>query len=1270
MQPEQKTPEHVHHRCIYLNHKDAPHAAKHADPSHELKDEVPVKDAAAVRKENEQFCSNYISTTKYNVLTFLPKNLMEQFQKKANFYFLIVAIISLTPLSPKTPFVSVAPLVFVLLVSAIKEAVEDWNRYKMDRSINGSSIKVWRNGRFEVLTWKDVVVGDLVHIAADNAFPADIVVLKSSAPIGSCNIQTANLDGETNLKVKQAVPETYRIQCADDGLDYPLSLPNAVIQSSQPNRKLDGSSWKGNILLHGAKEKVALSMDQLLLRGCMLRNTRWVVGFVVFTGEETKIMLNSKKASFKRSNVDRTVDRALYVLFSLQFCLCSMGAILNYVWMYNNASKAWYLPWTYDSASQQDEAGLSWFTYLVLLDILIPISLYVSMELVKFTQAYLISTDIDMYYAKYDCPAQARTSNLNEELGQVEYIFSDKTGTLTGNIMNFLCCSVDGVAYGLSSLGEGAAASLDNAARGNGAGGAGSAGSAAFALPLCKDMPPYDEEFPFKDPALVQQLLTNPNASRQIDSFLTLLSVCHTVVPDYLCDQEHIHCFPDCKFLPDYQAASPDEKALVVAAKNCQYYFYHREPKTIQIGNTTVNGELVFINILGTHYQFEILDVFAFTSSRARMSVLVRDPRDGKIRVYTKGADTKMVPMLTPESKSRSWNETDQHLTSFARLGLRTLVCGQKVITPDEFEAWFAQHKIAKSSVNDRERLVSESQARMECHLELVGATAIEDRLQDGVPQTIAKLMRANIKVWVLTGDKVETAINIGRSCQLITPQMDAKKLIRIVVKDKMSDAEARQQTIAILRESFERVKDEPEGSDDLGVVVSGRALSFVFAQPTKDPKTGRIIPLTAEEQRLGEELRALFLQVCIKCKAVLCCRVSPNQKAEVVQLVKAKLPDKVTLAIGDGANDVSMIKSAHVGIGISGLEGLQAVMASDYSIAQFRFLANLLLVHGAWSYRRISLLILYSFYKNVAISMTQIWFAIFSGWSAQMYYDPYAGSIYNIIFTSIPVMLAAVFNKEVSKRSSLQYPELYVVGQRREHFNIPMLLANILEGVVVSIGVFAVSAYYYTDVASVDGRSNDVWVCSTAMYTFLVILVNMKIGLLTTTWNWATHLFLYLSVLVWFLFVYVYSALDITPDMYHVAHQLFSYPDYWLWSLLVPIALMIPVVSYKYYKRMYYPTLLDIVAERDAGQISHQIKDSEFDGHRISISNFSSNEDDDVHPFHKGSGSGSTASGSSAAGGLKGGNKKYDEYKSEQEMVALTVTEHSIEPSAASTPQ
>jgi phospholipid-transporting ATPase len=406
-----------------------------------------------------------------------------------------------------------------------------------------------------------------------------------------------------------------------------------------------------------------------------------------------------------------------------------------------------------------------------------------------------------------------------------------------------------------------------------------------------------------------------------IHHFLALLSTCHTVIPERTDEKAGAI---------KYQAASPDEGALVEGAVMMGYQFTARKPRSVQI---TVEGE---------ELEYELLAVCEFNSTRKRMSAIFRCP-DGKIRCYCKGADTVILERLSPDNPHVEL--TLQHLEEYASEGLRTLCLAMREIPEQEFQEWWKIFDTAQTTVSgNRAEELDKAAEILEHDFYLLGATAIEDRLQDGVPETIHTLQEAGIKVWVLTGDRQETAINIGMSCKLISEDMT------LLIVNEESAAMTRDN----IQKKLDAIRTQGDGTiamDTLALVIDGKSLTYA----------------------LERELEKNFLDLAVMCKAVICCRVSPLQKALVVKLVKRHLK-AILLAIGDGANDVSMIQAAHIGVGISGMEGLQAARSADVAIGQFRYLRKLLLVHGAWSYQRVSKVILYSFYKNITLYMTQFW--------------------------------------------------------------------------------------------------------------------------------------------------------------------------------------------------------------------------------------------------------------------------------------------------------
>lgn len=836
-----------------------------------------------------KYVDNHVSTAKYNVVTFLPKFLFEQFSKFANVFFLFTAILQQIPgLSPTNKYTTIGPLIVVLMVSAGKEMVEDYRRKQADSALNNSKTKVLRGSTFEETKWINVAVGDIIRVESEEPFPADIVILASSEPEGLCYIETANLDGETNLKIKQGLPETSTIVSPAE-----LSRLGGRIRSEQPNSSLYTYEATLTMQAGGGEKELSLNPEQLLLRGATLRNTPWIHGVVVFTGHETKLMRNATATPIKRTRVEKQLNLLVLALVGILLVLSIICTIGDLVYRSARLSTIPYL-----ELESLDNASIvittifkDLVTYWVLFSSLVPISLFVTVELVKYWHGILINDDLDIYYDKTDTPANCRTSSLVEELGMVGYVFSDKTGTLTCNMMEFKQCSIAGIQYA-GEVPEDRRATVQDGV----------------------EVGIYD----FKQ---LRENTTNHESALAIQHFLALLSTCHTVIPER--NEENGGKIK-------YQAASPDEGALVEGAAILGYTFIARKPRSVLIEHG------------GEEFEYELLAICEFNSTRKRMSSIYRCP-DGKIRCYCKGADTVILERLSNDNPHVE--QTLLHLEEYASEGLRTLCLAMREIPEQEFQEWYAMFDKAQTTVGgNRADELDKAAEIIEREFYLLGATAIEDRLQDGVPETIHTLQQANIKVWVLTGDRQETAINIGMSSKLLSEDM-----MLLIVNEE--DAAATRDNVQKKLDAIRNNTDSSVEMDTLALVIDGKSLTYA----------------------LEKDMEKLFYDLAVLCKAVICCRVSPLQKALVVKLVK-KFSPEVLLAIGDGANDVSMIQAAHIGVGISGVEGLQAARSADISIGQFRYLRKLTLVHGAWSYHRISKTILFSFYKNITLYMTQFW--------------------------------------------------------------------------------------------------------------------------------------------------------------------------------------------------------------------------------------------------------------------------------------------------------
>lgn len=844
---------------------------------------------------------NSIKNQKYNPLSFLPLILYEQFRYFYNFYFLLISLTQIYPEFVVGYLVQyIGPLLFVLTITISKEAYDDFKRFIRDREVNSQIYKkVTPNGLSDVPS-SDLHVGDIIYLEKDQRVPADLVLLKTLEKQGAVFIRTDQLDGETDWKLRLAS------QLTQNNSYEQFFDPGLTIQAEPPHD--DIHSFVGSIETPNSSKKPLTTENMLWMNTVLASGNAY--GLVLYTGRDTRAMMNTSKPRMKIGKLDLEVNLLAKVLFILSIAMAFVMIAL----------KRFFGPWL-----------VYLIRFFILFSGIIPLSLKVNLDMARLLYSYLIMKDSD-----HLPDTIVRNSSIPEELGRIGFLLSDKTGTLTQNDMELKKIHLGTVCFGADSTDE-VIRHIQSQHR--------------------QSSPEHTRKHSNIEGAHLLKRGRRDISSR-IYNIVRALALCHNVTPSV--EFENV----------SYQASSPDEIAIVKWTESVGIILVSRDSETIKLKYAST-GEIV---------SFSILQIFPFTSASKRMGILVQDNVTGEIWFYLKGADVVMNDIV----QRNDWLQ--EECDNMAREGLRTLVIGRKRLTEEALEDFMTKYEQSKVSMTERDENMKKVVSTMLEHdLELLGITGVEDRLQDDVRVTLELLRNAGIKMWMITGDKVETATCIAISSRLVGRNQS------IFQVQKLTD---RSQGLAALQAIQGRV--------DHALVIDGVSLELMLDQFPKQ-----------------------FLDIASDLPSVICCRCTPTQKADITRLIKPYAAGKRVCAIGDGGNDVSMIQEAHVGIGIVGKEGKQASLAADFSIVQFSHISRLLMWHGRNSYKRSAKLGQFVVHRGFVLTAIQ---AVFS---AIFYFAPialYQGIIaagYCTVYTMFPVFSLA-WDKDITEYTAMMYPELY----------------------------------------------------------------------------------------------------------------------------------------------------------------------------------------------------------------------------------------------------
>ncbi|CAL6094724.1 Phospholipid-translocating_ATPase [Hexamita inflata] len=1133
--------------------------------------------------------TNKIKTTKYTVWNFIFVFLFQQYQKVFNIFTLVIAICNTLPFANVVSQATIImPIVFVLGIAAVREIIEDFGRRKQDKYQNNQKYTVFRNMEERVVKGQDIMQGDLIKIDENQEVPCDSLLLYSSEASKIAYVNTSQLDGESNLKTRiQLIPfhsESYEMKKLQQLSGSVQTMPNTseinkfqgqialnLVPEAALFQKINSFPSEQSIvpavehvdpsLSISAKNSLKIpivfqtettqefsssfNVENSLLRGMRLQNTNFALCAAVHVGMDAKILCNNKKIKAKTSRIEKRLNQLLIILVVLVVILTVSFALVS-TFYHKNINDIWF---SLEPQSVKMRIATRMLQFLIICSYFLPISLMVGLELSRFFQSMIVSADQQMIRsdlkelviqkkfvrtpeidAQAPCQMQAQVNNSIsvENMAEVDIIFSDKTGTLTKNEMSF-SQTVNGSGKVSRELRK----------------------TELFALALCNTILP-----------------------RQIEDTLV------------------------------YQGESPDEIAFVTAAKEAGLTLVQRDADKVYYDfKTELNKKAITVRLT-----YQVLAVIPFSSFRKRMTIIMRElgtevPESfGGIRYFgtpeeicqpgqefsiTKGADNVMMKLSSVED----FQVINREIDHLSEQGLRTLVFSSRKLQPENTEPWLKEWNKTKLLPDENETYQKVTR-EIESDLRFIAVSAIEDKLQDGVFDTLTSLRQADIKIWMLTGDKTLTAISIAKSTGLSNKSNRYLYFTNDTIAEKMkqNNVTEREQAIDIIL--YEAITEQIKAMSEAERMEYNAQTTSKFKKAQKEllsagqgasliHKHESIfnLPFTVvidadffrEVLRIQQHFK--LFQIAFSSQAVICCRLSPQEKAIIVTFCHHYHPSLTTLSIGDGANDTPMIKAAQVGVGIAGKEGLHACGSADVSIPEFQMIKRMIFVHGRLNHLRNSELIDYSIYKNSMLVFINLIFQFFQKFSGQIATESFMLMMFNTIITFISIFFYSVVEKDVYPSELEKYPQALPHFKKRYNSNLPSIFRSIAFAFYGALILLLLTKYYYGYGQLVDSAHADFYFFQSMIMICAVFVSIVKVYISTRHFNTATFVAMSVSVLISYLAQVVGNFLtSFGVGQNGLLQYFYSGPGPSLYCFMASCLVLVPVVLEHFMTAFFNP--------------------------------------------------------------------------------------------------